>query len=129
MGAAVIDSRIQDVRAVAAGGPLPWLPGIPDRIAGDPLWGPYLQARSKLISDLADQVRINAAAETPAWAAQRYVPLPADLIADIQVWRAATEVDPSELRPTGPSQLGYSARVFQRQLDRRLATDSHADVR
>jgi conjugative relaxase-like TrwC/TraI family protein len=127
--AAVIDSRIQDVHAVAPGGPLPWLPGIPDRIAADPLWGPYLHARSKLISDLADQVRINAAAETPAWAAQRYVPLPADLIADIQVWRAATEVDPSDLRPTGPSQLGYYTRVFQQQLDRRLATDSHGDVR
>ena len=27
-------------------GPLPWLPGIPDRIAADPTWGPYLGARS-----------------------------------------------------------------------------------
>ncbi len=29
--AAVIDSRIQDVNQVTAGGPLPWLPGIPHR--------------------------------------------------------------------------------------------------
>ena len=32
---------------VGAGGPLPWLPGIPDRIAADPDWGPYLDARSR----------------------------------------------------------------------------------
>ncbi len=30
--AAVIDSRIQDVNQVTAGGPLPWLPGIPHRL-------------------------------------------------------------------------------------------------
>ena len=46
--AAVIDSRIQDINEVTAGGPLPWLPGIPDRIAADPNWGPYLNARSQL---------------------------------------------------------------------------------
>jgi hypothetical protein len=34
--AAAIDSRIHDINVVAAGGPLPWLPGIPDRIANDP---------------------------------------------------------------------------------------------
>jgi hypothetical protein len=37
--AAVIDWRIQDVNRVAAEGPLPWLPGIPHRIAADPSWG------------------------------------------------------------------------------------------
>ena len=119
--AAVIDSRIQDVNEVAAGGPLPWLPGIPDRIAADPNWGPYLRARSQLVAELADQVRLNAAAEAPAWAAQRHAPVPAELIADIQVWRAATQVDPSDLRPTGPPQLGRAARIFQQQLDKRLA--------
>jgi hypothetical protein len=30
--------------------------------------------------------------------------MPADLIADMQVWRAATQVDPGDLRPTGPPQ-------------------------
>ena len=45
--AAVLDSRIHDINQVAAGGPLPWLPGIPDRIAADPDWGPYLNARSQ----------------------------------------------------------------------------------
>ena len=40
-------------------------PGIPHRIAADPNWGPYLNARSQLVAELADQVRCNAAAETP----------------------------------------------------------------
>jgi conjugative relaxase-like TrwC/TraI family protein len=118
--AAVIHSRIHQMNEVARGGPLPWLPGIPDRIAADPNWGPYLRARSQLVAELADQVRGNPAAATPALAAQRHAPMPAKLIGDIQVWRAATQVDPSDLRPTGPLQLGRATRVFQQQLDQRL---------
>jgi conjugative relaxase-like TrwC/TraI family protein len=126
--AAVIDSRIQDVNEVAAGGPLPWLPGIPHRLAADPDCGPYLEARSHVVAELADQVRPNAAAETPAWAAQPHTPVPAELIADVQVWRAATQVDPSDLRPTGSPQLGRAARIFQQQLDKRLAIpDTNTD--
>ena len=68
--AAVIDSRIHDIKEVATGGPLPWLPGIPHRspptAVGDPTW----TARSNLVTQLADQVRRNAAGEAPAWAAQ-----------------------------------------------------------
>jgi AAA domain len=126
--AAVIDWRIQNVSKEAAGGPLPWLSGIPDRIAADLRWGPYMAARSQLVAELADQVRRNATAEAPAWAAQRHIPVPAELIADVQVWRAATQVDPGDLRPTGPPQLGRADRVFQQQLDKRLAApDTNAD--
>ena len=127
--AAVIDSRIQDINKVIGRGPLPWLPGIPDRIANDPNWGPYLDARSRLVAQLADQVRSNAEGETPAWAAVRRALVPAELIADVQVWRAATQVDPSDLRPTGPPQLDNAARIFQQRLDKRLAAaDTHADL-
>jgi len=119
--AAVIDWRIVDSNEVTIRGPLPWLPGIPDRIAADPNWGPYLDARSQLVAQLADQVHINAAGQAPAWAAKPYAPMPAGLIADIQVWRAATQVDSSDLRPTGPRQLGRAARISQQQLDKRLA--------
>jgi AAA domain len=124
--AAVIDSRIQDVNEVTAGGPLPWLSGIPYRLVADPDWGPYLDARSQLVAELADQVRRNAAAEAPAWA-QPHTPMPAELIADVQVWRAATQVDPSDLRPTGPPQLSHATQAWQRQLDNRLATDTRGD--
>ena len=54
--------------------------------------------------------------------------MPAELIADLQVWRAATQVDPNDLRPTGPTQLGYAARIIQQQLDKRLAAaDTNPD--
>jgi hypothetical protein len=119
--AAVLDWRIQATGLVGAGGPLPWLPGIPDRIAVDPDWGPYLDARSELVAELADQVRLSTEGEAPAWAAQPHSLVPAELIADLQVWRAATQVDPGDLRPTGPPQLGQTTRAWQQQLDERLA--------
>jgi hypothetical protein len=125
--AVVIDSRIQDVNGVTAGGPLPWLPGIPRRLAADSNWGPYLDAQSHLVAQLADQVRLNAEGDAPAWAAQPHAPVPAELIADVQVWRAATQVDPSDHRPTGPRQHGYAARIWQHRLGMRLAVDTHAD--
>jgi hypothetical protein len=42
--------------------------------------GPYLNARSQLVAELADQVCLNAAAEAPAWAAQPHTPVPAELM-------------------------------------------------
>jgi conjugative relaxase-like TrwC/TraI family protein len=128
--AAGIDSRIHDINKIIGRGPLPWLPSIPDRIANDPNWGPYLDARSRLVAQLADQVRSNAAGEAPAWAAVRRALVPTELIADVQVWRAATQVDPIDLRPTGPPQLDNTARIFQQRLDQRLAAaDTQADMR
>jgi hypothetical protein len=126
--AAALDWRIEAAGLVGTRGPLPWLPGIPHRIAADPDWGSYLHARARLVIDLAGQVRCNIAAEAPAWAAEPHAPVPAELIADIQVLRAATQVDPGDLRPTGPPQLGRGAHVFQQQLDKRLATpDTNTD--
>jgi hypothetical protein len=128
--AAVIESRIQHINKLIGRGPLPWLPGIPDRIANDPNWAPYLDARSHLVAQLADQVRSNAEGEAPSWAAKPYASVPVELIADVQVWRAATQVDTGDLRPTGPPQLDNPARFFQQQLDKRLAAaDTHADSR
>jgi hypothetical protein len=113
---------------VTGGGPLPWLPGIPHRLVADPNWGSYLRARSQLVAELADQVRRNAAAVAPAWSAQPHTRVPAKLIADIQVWRAATQVDPSDMRPTGPPQLRNACRIFQQQLDMRFAaTDTRTE--
>ena len=83
--------------------------------------GPYLNARSDLVAQLADEVRRDAAADPPALATQMHTLLPAELVAEVQVWRAASQIHPRDLRPTGPSQLGYAARIFQQQLDKRLA--------
>jgi conjugative relaxase-like TrwC/TraI family protein len=118
--AAVLDWRLDNVRPRSSrGGPLPWLPGIPDRIAADPTWGPYLGARSRLITQLAAQVRFTVGREERA--GQPTAAWPAELIADVQVWRAATQADPSDQRLTGPPQLSRAARIFQQQLDKRLA--------
>ena len=126
--AAVLDWRIEEANEVTIEGPLPSLPGIPNRIAADPNWGPYLDARSDLVARLADQVRISPRGDAPAWAAQLHASMPAELIADVQVWRAAAQVDPSDLRPTGPPQLGHATKAWQRQLDKRLAAaDTHTD--
>jgi hypothetical protein len=125
--AAVIGLRIDATGLVGNAGPLPWLPGIPDRIAADPNWGPYLEARSHLVAELSDQVRINAADEAPAWAAKPSAIVPAELIADVRVWQAATQVHPNDLRLTGPLQLGRAARVWHQELDKRLA-DADAET-
>ncbi|MGH3340037.1 MAG: MobF family relaxase, partial [Propionibacteriaceae bacterium] len=118
--AAILDWRLDDTGMLSGrDAPLAWLPGIPNRIAADPTWGPYLRARSRLVAQLAHQVRLTA--EGDGWADRARATLPAELIADVQVWRAATQVDPSDVRPTGPPHLGRAARSFQQQLDSRLA--------
>jgi conjugative relaxase-like TrwC/TraI family protein len=128
--ATVLDWRLGDTSVLPGrDGPLRWLPGIPNRIAADATWGPYLDARSDLVAQLADQVRRNAAADPPAWATQLHTLLPAELIADIQVWRAASQIHPWDLRPTGPSQLGGATRIVQQQLDKRLAAAADTDRR
>jgi hypothetical protein len=65
-----------------------------------------------VVAELADQVRLNAEAEASAWPAEPNAHMPAELIADVRVWRAATRVDAGELQPTGPPQLGRATRVF-----------------
>ncbi len=80
--AAVLDWRLEDTNPLRGrDGPLPWLPGIPDRIAADSTWGPYLAARSHLVAELANQIR-DAAAETPAWTAQPHARVSAELAAN-----------------------------------------------
>jgi hypothetical protein len=128
--AAVLDWRLHETSLPSRDGPLPWLPGIPDHIAADPRWGPYLHARSHQVAELADQVRTNAEGQAPAWAAQTHALVPAKLTADVQVWRAANQIDPDDLRPTGPPQPGQAAQAWQQQLDKRLAAaDTRAERR
>jgi hypothetical protein len=107
--AAVLDWRLDDTSLLSGrNGPLPWLPAIPTRLLDHQQWGPYLTARAHLVAQLAGQVRLNALAEAPAWADQPHPPVRAELIADVQVWRAATQVNPGDLRPTGQPQLDHA---------------------
>ena len=106
-------------------GPLPWLPGIPTRLADHPTWGPYLRARSTLVGALADHVRAATltGASQPAWVRSSSWTPPISLVADVEVFRAATGVDAADLRPTGDPQFQSTIRRYQTGLDRRLRED------
>jgi hypothetical protein len=106
--AAVLTWRLDDTPLHNPAAPLRWLPGIPARIATDPDWGPYLGARARLITDLADQIRTAERAGAPSWAVERRFLPSADLIADIQVWRAATQVRQPTCGQPGPYNQVFS---------------------
>jgi hypothetical protein len=74
-----------------------------------------------LITDLADQVGTPEGADAPPWAVERRFLPSADLVAELQVWRAAMQVQPADLRPTGPLQSSLLARTWQHRLDKQLA--------
>jgi DNA primase catalytic core len=123
--AAVVDWRLDDTGHRSTGpGPLPWLPGIPTQLRGHPEWGGYLTARADLVATLADRIKAGVAdTDTPEWVTQRGSPVPSHVVADVQVWRAATQVSPDDRRPTGPVLLQKAARAWQRHLDRQVAGD------
>ena len=123
----VLAGRIADANLAHRGGPLPWLPRVPALLTRDPLWGSYLEARRNLVSQLADQVRAEAlAAETrPAWLAGTGRTAP-ELVADIEVWRAAHRVETTDTRPTGERRNSLAEHRWQTHLDRRLASTADA---
>ncbi|GIG23327.1 hypothetical protein Cch01nite_40510 [Cellulomonas chitinilytica] len=122
--AAVIDWRLDDTGLRNAGpGPLPWLPAIPEQLALDEEWGPYLAARAARVRDLAAQVVDQAVTDVsaPAWARNGQHRPGNDLLADVAVWRAANQVPVTDHRPTGAPQLATALARWQHRLDRRLA--------
>ena len=118
--AAVLDWRL----GKSAAGPLPWLDGVPGRLAEHETWGPYLRGRFDRIRTLADAVRGEAEAwspmETPQWAAGLTSDEHAALRGDLAVWRAAFGVHDDDIRPTGPVQRGASISPHHRELERRV---------
>lgn len=122
--ASVLDWRLDDAGLRSAGtGPLPWLPGVPPDLDDDPEWGPYLAARAARVRDLSTQIKDHAADTTdlPDWARQGQGRPETDLLAEVAVWRAATGADPSDRRPTGPTQISKAAHHWQAGLNTRLA--------
>ena len=118
--AAVLDWRLGDTGHNA--GPLPWLPGIPTRLRDHPMWGAYLTDRFALVATLANQIKeTDADAETPYWATRCRIAVSRNVVAEVQVWRAATQVSPDDRRPTGPIQPQKVARSWRHHLDRLVA--------
>ena len=124
--AAVLDWRL-DATGLRGSqpGPLPWIPAVPSRLREHSEWGPYLDARARLVADLADTVHQQATTtgRTPAWLASTLGQPTGQTIADLTVWRAAMGVPDADLRPTGERQFPKAAARWQRHLDRRLAGD------
>lgn len=120
--AALVDWRLDPTGLRdAESGPLPWLPGIPSELNADPSWGPYLRARATLVVGCAERVVVDTGTrELPQWTRQGFAHPPAALVADIEVWRAANEVDQGDPRPTGPRVLQKAALRHQKSLDDRL---------
>jgi conjugative relaxase-like TrwC/TraI family protein len=118
--AAVLDWRLPEP-AHTDPGPLPWLPGIPQALHDHPVWGTYLGKRSRLVSNLADEVRNQAGRDgpRPIWASAGSQPN-VGIIGEVAVWRAANGIDPGDRRPTGAGQLRAASALWQDHLDRSL---------
>jgi conjugative relaxase-like TrwC/TraI family protein len=131
--AAVLDARLPKPAgsALAELGPLPWMPAIPDALAADPRWGPYLARRARLATDLADQIRHTArswtAATAPPWARGLFAQNRIPLMAEIAVFRAAHNVEMADSRVTGPKQHVTRSRDYQRLVTNRLDTSMRRD--
>ncbi|MHA6512796.1 MobF family relaxase [Tessaracoccus sp. Z1128] len=101
-------------------GPLPWLTGILETLAHHDQWGPYLAARASQVRDFAAEVRdATAAIGRPVWALPGQT-LTSSSVTEVEVWRAAWQVERSDRRPTGPAQLGAAAHHWQTHLTDRL---------
>lgn len=127
--AAVLSWRLDDTGLRnTTPGPLPWLPGIPTPLAADPTFGPWLTHQSEQITALTGQVRNTTANREsslaqlggPAWIRIGAHQPSDDLVAAIEVWRAAMQVDPADPRPTGPAQISRAAHTWQHYLDTQL---------
>ena len=129
--AAVLDWRLDPSGSRNTGrGPLPWVPAAPAAIAQHPTWGPYLQQRAQLVTSLAEQVRERAEASTltPAWATHG-VRLDAHVVGNVEIWRAALQVNPADRRPTGRAQQQKAAAAWQRRLNHQVAGDRTPAIR
>ena len=124
----VLAWRVATREGLHRGGPVPWLPAVPTVLADHPLWGAYLEGRAQLVTTLADQVRATSLTNptVPAWAVHLTRRPGADLIADVEVWRAATGTPISDLRPLGAPQHGQAEARWQRHLRTRLADSQSA---
>ncbi|WP_063125126.1 MULTISPECIES: MobF family relaxase [Nocardia] len=119
--AAVLDWRLDPSGAHSTGtGPLPWTPAIP---AGVDTSTTQVDARARILGDLAAQIRVATEEWTPlsapVWARPLLGATPV-LLADLAVWRASLHVADIDIRPTGPRRYPVRERDHQDLLDDRV---------
>lgn len=120
--AAVLDWRIDPTGGHGTGvGPLRWLPDSTPQLRDDPIWGPFLQRRRDLVTDIADQIRATCRTWTPETApdwAKSLIAANPTLTAEIAVFRAAHHVEHADTRLLGPEQYPNRAKAIQKLLER-----------
>ncbi|MFE7717835.1 MobF family relaxase [Nocardia rhizosphaerihabitans] len=124
--AAVLDWRLDTSGNHSAGpGPLAWTPGLPTTATEttDPDTLAPVQARERIVAELARQVRDTARAWTtgtaPKWA-RPLIGRDPELLADLTIWRAGLHVPEADHRPTGPARHSAIERAHQQRLQRRI---------
>ncbi len=125
--AAVIDHRLDIIglREAPDRRPLPWLSGVPERLADVPKWACYLADRHDLVVRLSGEVESATQTEdVPRWAAALVRPPSRDVITRIELWRAAHQIPETDLRPTGPEQHHLVEARAQHRLDGLIAGES-----
>lgn len=124
--AAVLDWRLDTSGNHSAGpGPLAWTPGLPTTATEttDPDTLAPVQARERIVAELARQIRDTARTWTPGTAPKWARPLVGrdpDLLADLAIWRAGLHVPAADHRPTGPTRHIAIERAHQQRLQRRI---------
>lgn len=122
--AAVLDWRLDPTGNHSAGpGPLAWTPGLPTEAPTAAAETAPVQARERIVAELARQISDTARAWTTATAPKWARPLlgtDPELVADLAIWRAGLHVPESDPRPTGPARYIAIERAHQQQLHRRI---------
>ncbi|HEY3337518.1 MAG TPA: hypothetical protein VGK18_03365, partial [Propionicimonas sp.] len=93
-----------------------------------PDWAAYLTARAGLVEHLAEQIHTTPPDQRPAWHVATRAPVPDQLTADLQVWRAANNIPDHDLRPTGTPPTSAAAARWQHRLESRLAEAGMPDI-
>jgi len=106
--------------ALLGEGPLPWLPGVPPEVAAHETWGPYLEARARRVSTLADAVCSQERDDLPTWAERYTDVLDGPLFGEVLLWRAASGIPDDDRRFAGPLPEADAAAAYHRNLTRRI---------
>ncbi|GEM34114.1 hypothetical protein NN3_51210 [Nocardia neocaledoniensis NBRC 108232] len=124
--AAVLDWRLDPTGKHSTGsGPLAWTPGLPagTTSAVEPDTLAPVQARERIVAELARQVSDTARKWTPGTAPKWARPLlgrDPELLTDLAIWRAGLHVPEADHRPTGPTRHSAIERAHQQRLQRRI---------
>jgi len=102
----------------APAGPLPWLAAVPSEVVDHAAWGPYLTARARRVSSLAQEVRDRAATTLPDWMLRYDDVVTTELRGDLTVWRAACGVKPEDRTVAGPPPSDDGEAAYHRHLIR-----------